>query len=74
MLPIPNEREVEEFRKICEEQLGLKLNGQEAFEAATCVLQISYLRQYGLTGEQRERELARLFSLKEKPHHGELPR
>jgi len=53
MPPIPNEREVEEFGKICEEKLGLKLNSPEAREAATCVLQISYLRQYGLTGEQR---------------------
>ena len=74
MLPIPNEREVEEFRKICDEKLSMKLDGREALEAATLVLQISYIRQYGLTDEQRKRELARLSSQKENPHHGELPK
>ena len=52
----------------------MKLDGQEALEAATCVLQISYLRQYGLTGEHRQHELARLFCQKENCVHGELPR
>ena len=74
MLPIIDEREEKEFSKICEEELGLKLNGQEALEAAPCVLQISYLRQYGLTGEQRQSEFARLFCKKEGPYRGELPR
>ncbi len=74
MLPKPNEQEVDEFRKIYEEKLGLKLNGQEALEVATCVLQISYLRQYGLTGEHRQLELTRLFSQKETPPHGEIPK
>jgi len=34
-LPIPNAKEVEEFRRLCKEQYNIDLNDQEAFEEAT---------------------------------------
>jgi hypothetical protein len=74
MLPIPNEREVEEFGKICKEKMGLEMNGREALEVAMRVLQISYLRQYGLIGERRRQEIARLYRQEADPSQGDLPR
>jgi len=65
---------VGEFRRICDEKLGIKLDGRETLEAATRVFQISYLRQYGLTGEKRRQELARLFGQNTKADHGDCPK
>ena len=74
MLPIPNGEEVERFRNICREKLGMEMGGQGALEVATYVLQISYLRQYGLTGERRRKEIERLFGREERRDQGDLPR
>ena len=74
LLPVPNEREVEAFRKIYKDRTGIELDGQQALEVSMRVLQIFYIRTYGLEGEAREREIAQLFRKNVGPDHGDLPK
>lgn len=47
-LPTPTPDEVREFATIYEEEFGVVLSQNEAWEAATITLQLFYLGTYGL--------------------------
>lgn len=53
-LPVPTPDEVESFAETYESEFGVRLNPEEAWEAATITLQLYCLGTYGLKSEAPE--------------------
>jgi hypothetical protein len=63
-LPIPNAEEVEAFRVLCKKKFSLELNPDEALHYATKIVQLFYVRYYGVhplcpPGEREQASIAK---------------
>jgi hypothetical protein len=53
-LPMPNAKEVEEFRLLCEQKFSVKLSRSEALDWATRLLHIFYLTSHEIYSLRQE--------------------
>jgi hypothetical protein len=55
-LPMPNEKEVLEFKLLCEKKFSVKLSQEEAIDWATRLLHIFYLTSHEIYSLRQEEQ------------------